>query len=70
MDSKGRLLVGAATHTREGSKEHVAQLVTAGVDVIIIVSVVRWAFLSAMSLHSNLSRVSRQLAGMRRRLQE
>ena len=39
MDSKGRLLVGAATHTREGAREHIVQLAAAGVDVIVIVSI-------------------------------
>lgn len=36
LDSRGRLLVGAAVGTREGDKERVAALVAAGVDVVIL----------------------------------
>eukprot|EP00879_Flechtneria_rotunda_P018863 GHRR01019800.1.p1 GENE.GHRR01019800.1~~GHRR01019800.1.p1 ORF type:complete len:443 (+),score=175.86 GHRR01019800.1:489-1817(+) len=36
LDSKGRLLVGAATGTREGDKERIARLVEAGVDAVIL----------------------------------
>ena len=38
MDSRGRLLVGAATHTKEGAKENIGRLIEAGVDVLVIVS--------------------------------
>lgn len=36
LDSQGRLLVGAATGTREGDKERIARLVEAGVDAVIL----------------------------------
>lgn len=38
-DSQRRLLVGAATHTREGAKKNVELLADAGVDLIVIVGV-------------------------------
>lgn len=36
LDSKGRLMVGAAVGTREDDKARVAALVQAGVDVVIL----------------------------------
>lgn len=36
LDSKGRLLCGAATGTREGDKERIARLVEAGIDAVIL----------------------------------
>lgn len=36
LDAQGRLLVGAATGTREGDKERIARLVEAGVDAVIL----------------------------------
>lgn len=38
-DKEGQLLVGAAINTRETSKEYVKELVKAGVDVLVIVSI-------------------------------
>ncbi len=37
-DACGRLLVGAAMHTRDGAQENIRKLVNVGVDVIVIVS--------------------------------
>ena len=38
MDARGRLLVGAATHTKEGARGAIKLLADAGVDVLVIVS--------------------------------
>lgn len=62
LDSQGRLLVGAATGTRENDKERIARLVEAGVDAVILDSSqgdstyqlqVGWGHCAATSMHGS-----------------